>query len=242
MTGIYKFTNKITGESYVGASINIQKRYNAHKNRYGHNSKCREHSYFHDKLEEYGFSNFDFEVLEECNKEQLTEKEQFYIKKFDTVFPRGYNVSIGGNAPCPQKLAYYQIEDIKQDLKNRLLSEIEIAKKYHVNLNTVSLINVGKMWFDESEIYPLRKNKGRRCKKDRRCSRCGNPVDTNSKTGLCISCWKKERERFIPQKQELSLLLKDKSQEAIGRVYGVSGKAVSKWRKKYGLDINGNDV
>ncbi|WP_143000418.1 GIY-YIG nuclease family protein [Ruminococcus sp. YE282] len=31
MIGIYKFTNKITGESYIGQSTNIKRRYNQHK-------------------------------------------------------------------------------------------------------------------------------------------------------------------------------------------------------------------
>ena len=35
----------------------------------------------------YGYENFDFEVLEECNKESLLEREQYY---YDQILPE-YN-------------------------------------------------------------------------------------------------------------------------------------------------------
>ena len=50
MIGIYKFTNKITGESYISQSSNIQNRYNQHKNRYdkfASKDKPLEDIYFH---------------------------------------------------------------------------------------------------------------------------------------------------------------------------------------------------
>ena len=31
MIGIYKFTNKLTGEAYIGQSVDIKRRYNQHK-------------------------------------------------------------------------------------------------------------------------------------------------------------------------------------------------------------------
>ena len=34
MKGIYKFTNIINNKSYIGQSVNIEKRYSAHKNNY----------------------------------------------------------------------------------------------------------------------------------------------------------------------------------------------------------------
>ena len=75
MIGIYKFTNKITGESYIGQSINIVSRYNSHK------YLCGSDTYFHKNIRYYGFNNFSFEVLEECSKEELNDKEIYYIKK-----------------------------------------------------------------------------------------------------------------------------------------------------------------
>ena len=61
MIGIYKFTNKITGESYIGQSTNIKRRYNQHKNRsyiQRDTGKSIENSYFHRMINHYGFNNF----------------------------------------------------------------------------------------------------------------------------------------------------------------------------------------
>ena len=58
----------------------------------------------------------------------------------------------------------------------------------------------------------------------------------------CIKCSQKEKSKFIkntnklkPSKDKLAELIKNNSFEAIGRMYGVTGKAVSKWILKYGL-------
>ena len=48
-----------------------------------------------------GVENFSFEVIEECSIEELNEKEQFYIKKYNSYidFPNsnGYNLTLGGD-------------------------------------------------------------------------------------------------------------------------------------------------
>lgn len=238
MVGIYKLTNRITGKSYVGQSTNIHKRYIAHKAR----SKS-ENTFLYDAIRQYGFENFDFSVIEECEPDELNKKEQFYIFQLNTVHPNGYNVSVGGDAPFPVKLSYEEVETIKDELKRSCLTETEIAKNHNVSISTVSLINLGKMWVDEKSDYPLRLNKGSAIYNSNRiCLRCGKTRDANSISKLCITCWRETQTMFIPTKNELAEMLKTNSQEAVGEKYGVTGKAVSKWRKKYGLDINGNDV
>lgn len=43
----------------------------------------------------YGIENFSFEILEECSKEDLDDKEVYYISKYDSYF-NGYNQTTGG--------------------------------------------------------------------------------------------------------------------------------------------------
>ena len=45
-------------------------------------------------IEKDGLQNFSFEVLEECPKEQLNEKEKYYIELYDT-YNFGYNSTKG---------------------------------------------------------------------------------------------------------------------------------------------------
>ena len=83
MIGIYKITNKLNGKSYIGQSIHCDKRYKEH---------CRGKNQFIDEtIQIEGEENFEFELLEECKKEQLNEREDYYIKKYNTMFPNGYN-------------------------------------------------------------------------------------------------------------------------------------------------------
>ena len=83
MIGIYKITNKLNGKSYIGQSIHCGKRLDEH---------CSNKKQFIDEtIELEGIQNFTFEILEECNKEELNEREDYYIEKYNTMFPNGYN-------------------------------------------------------------------------------------------------------------------------------------------------------
>ena len=48
-------------------------------------------------MQKYGIENFSIEILEECSKEKLNEKECFYIEKFKSYDKDiGYNIGKGG--------------------------------------------------------------------------------------------------------------------------------------------------
>lgn len=86
--GIYKFTSKTTGLSYIGQSINIERRYKEHK--------TEDDGYsFHNAIKKYGWEDFTFEILEECNKEELNEKERYWIAYYNS-YKNGYNETPGG--------------------------------------------------------------------------------------------------------------------------------------------------
>ena len=68
MIGIYKFTNKINGHSYIGQSIDIEKRKKTHLQRaYCNTSSNKEYNKaFYRAIRKYGWDNFDFEILKIC--------------------------------------------------------------------------------------------------------------------------------------------------------------------------------
>lgn len=49
---------------------------------------------FYDVMQEQGIDNFTFELLEECSKEQLNEKEAFYIDLYQSL-DYGFNSTKG---------------------------------------------------------------------------------------------------------------------------------------------------
>lgn len=96
MIGIYIFTNKINGKSYIGQSINIQDRKKQHFYRYKNEKDNGYNSAIHSAFRKYGWENFSFEVLEECSLEELDAKEIYWISKKNTLVPNGYNILSGG--------------------------------------------------------------------------------------------------------------------------------------------------
>lgn len=109
MIGIYKITNLLNGNFYIGQSVNIERRFYEHKKT---NRELR--SNIKKAIKKYGIENFSFEVLEECNPEQLNEKEIFYIK---SLKPK-YNICEGGTGLKGYKLSDETKEKIK--IKNKL--------------------------------------------------------------------------------------------------------------------------
>lgn len=91
MIGIYKITNKINGKSYIGQSIDIERRWKEHRRSIGLNKN----SLYLD-FEKYGIDNFTFEILEECATEMLNEREHYWIEYYDT-YNNGYNLTQGGD-------------------------------------------------------------------------------------------------------------------------------------------------
>ena len=86
---IYKITNQINGKSYVGqTTTSLSQRMASHR---------RANSVIGKAIRKYGWENFSVEVLEECDtKEQLNEREIFWIAALNCKTPNGYNRSDGG--------------------------------------------------------------------------------------------------------------------------------------------------
>ena len=86
--GIYKITNTITNKCYIGSSIDINIRWNQHRNALKsnkHHSKKLQRSY-----NIHGEENFNYEIIEECDKDNLLIREQYYIDLLDG-YKNGYN-------------------------------------------------------------------------------------------------------------------------------------------------------
>lgn len=82
-SGIYKITYIPTGESYIGKSTNVAKRWIEHsKAAFGIGTIA--HSTLHTKMAKEGLWKFSFELLEEVPKENLSARESYYIDFYNT--------------------------------------------------------------------------------------------------------------------------------------------------------------
>lgn len=82
-SGIYKITCLKTGEIYIGKSSDIKNRWQQHC-KTAFNCGTIASSLLHKKMRQYGIENFTFELLEKVPKEQLTEREKYYINFYQT--------------------------------------------------------------------------------------------------------------------------------------------------------------
>lgn len=76
MVGIYSIENKVTGQIYIGQSVDIERRWMEHKT-----PKATGNDKLHSDMKRYGLENFSFSVLEECRPEELQEKELSFIRE-----------------------------------------------------------------------------------------------------------------------------------------------------------------
>ena len=86
--GIYKITNTITNDFYIGSSNDVKRRWAHHKcpSRW---KNCPNNPMYLD-MQRYGIENFVFEVIEEVEEEKLKEAEQQFIEKLQPAY-NNYN-------------------------------------------------------------------------------------------------------------------------------------------------------
>lgn len=93
-SGIYKITYIPTGESYIGKSTNVNKRWQEHL-KSAYNLGAIAHSSLHTKMARDGVWNFTFELIEKVEKDKLSEREKYWINFYDTK-KYGLNEKEGG--------------------------------------------------------------------------------------------------------------------------------------------------
>lgn len=118
--GVYRITNKLTNQCYIGSSMNVKQMWTIHK---CHSSwKKQKDNRLYQDFQMYGLNNFTFEVVEECTIKNLREREQAWIE----VLQPSYN----------DRNAFQTVEKRKEYNKEYQKSEKRKAylKEYHNQL------------------------------------------------------------------------------------------------------------
>lgn len=127
MVGIYKITNP-KGKIYIGQSINVKIRNNFYKT-----NNCKNQPKLYNSFQKYGWEQHVFEIIEECNLDQLNEKEIYWGLYYDVLGEKGLNLRLGNGrglvseetkqkqrkAKLGKKLSKEHCDKISNALKNK---------------------------------------------------------------------------------------------------------------------------
>jgi group I intron endonuclease len=105
---IYKITCEKTNKVYVGQTYShiknhgkyrpagYLKRFAGHISEALTNTKQKQCTYLNNAIRKYGKDSFKCELIFECELDELDEYEQMCIKKYNSLYPTGYNLTNGG--------------------------------------------------------------------------------------------------------------------------------------------------
>lgn len=128
---IYKIINSVNEKIYIGQTKkSIQKRWVAHKHAINSGKGC---PLLARAVNAHGEDKFSIELVEECDDDQLNQKEKEYIEQFKCLAPNGYNADAGGKPGGTFKGHKHTLETIarwKETMKDTLES-----KEYRENIS-----------------------------------------------------------------------------------------------------------
>lgn len=128
ISAVYKITNTVTGDFYIGSSKDVKQRWASHKC-LSVWKKCQNNPIYKD-FQKYGLENFDFQILEEAEIECLKEKEQQFIE----ILKPTYN-SNRANGWDTEKIKKSQKKYQETDKRKDYLKS-DKYKKFHRKANS----------------------------------------------------------------------------------------------------------
>ena len=103
ISAVYKITNTVTNDFYIGSSKNIKSRWAVHKCQSKWN-ECPNNPMYLD-MRKYGIDKFAFQILAEVEEDKLKEKEQEFIETLNPTY-NNYNakgLNIERRKECKKK-------------------------------------------------------------------------------------------------------------------------------------------
>lgn len=124
---IYIIENKLNEKVYIGQTINtIEQRFQEHVSKARTNNK---QMYLSRAIRKHGEENFTIRELERCPLNTITEREKYYIEKYDSIL-NGYNTALASDSYYLSR-QHFDIEEIKTMYLDQHMSLEHIADKFN---------------------------------------------------------------------------------------------------------------
>ncbi|NMM65481.1 GIY-YIG nuclease family protein [Clostridium sp. P21] len=163
VVGIYGVEDVSTGNIYVGQSKDIAKRWSNHA------AFLKNNKHIYKELQNaYNLDckRIKYTILEECNKNEIKEREDFWIKYVDKIdgwtlinkqkhggasktvkdTSKMKTAQTGENNGHAVKLNAKKVKEIKMYQKNNTYKDEELAELYSVSLTHIRNIRYGERW------------------------------------------------------------------------------------------------
>jgi group I intron endonuclease len=121
--GIYKVINP-KNKIYIGQSTDILKRFNDYKR-----EGCKAQKKLYASLKKYGYEAHKFEIITECDIDQLNNLERYYQDLYDACGKNGLNLLLTTSDNRSGKLSEETKKRIGEKSKGRFFSEESKKKK-----------------------------------------------------------------------------------------------------------------
>lgn len=146
-SGVYRWTNKVNGKTYIGSSINLGPRLQQYYGKSLENNQKT--SLIYRAILKHGHKNFILEILEYCGKNDNIEREQYYLN----LLKPSYNILEVAGSPLGRKLslevriqmAKSKLGTTHSDETKALMSEIAKGRVFtEITRKRLSLARQGK--------------------------------------------------------------------------------------------------
>ena len=157
MIGIYKITSP-SGKIYIGQSVNILSRINKYKN-----AKCITQPIILKSILKYGWENHLFEIILECDKSELNEKERHYQELFNCIGKNGLNCMLTNTSTKTGKARQETIDKLKgRKLPESTRQKMRDRKTSDETKLKLSIASTGRIVSKETRDKISESNKGKK--------------------------------------------------------------------------------
>lgn len=156
LSGVYCAIHRDSLSCYVGSSVNMAVRRQSHLNAV---AKGKSQNAFHRAVRKLGASEFDFEVLEKCSRDELRDREDFWIAFLGSAKNGGLNT-------CPTS-AWKGLADVTKERISLALKGREHSAEHRANTGKA----LKALW--ASRPFPKKSEEQRRAISERNRARKG---------------------------------------------------------------------